>query len=179
MSLMHPDAPNLAKLAHDVGAGHIKQSKGKPKISYGLAGRFYISHAGWGLLHVPNSLVRGAFDALAEPGVELPPGHKDGNFQAHISVLRPEEIEEIGGVSKITERGHSFRYTLGKVKEVVPDGWDEYGKVWLIEVKSPELQKFRKSYGLTALPKNNRFEFHITIGVRKKRVLTDSEVSKA
>jgi len=152
----------LYELSHDF----VKVSS-KPWLSYGLAGKLYISNSGWGLLSVPNALVHGAFDALEEPGVELP-RQDSGTFNAHISVFRKDEIDKIGGSGKIRERGHTFRYTLGPVKCVKPYGWDEMSKVWMIEVHSPELQNLRKSYGLSALPKDNRFKFHITIGVRRK-----------
>jgi hypothetical protein len=48
-------------------------SAARPELSYSLRGRLYASSSGWLLLSVPNALARGAFDALNEPGVELPP----------------------------------------------------------------------------------------------------------
>lgn len=148
--------------------------------SYGLSGRLYLSASGYLLLTVPNSLVRGAFDALDEPGIELPPSGDTGKLEAHISVLRPEEIgEHIGSPDKITERGHSFRYSLGQLKSFDPKAWTEMSKVWVIEVKSPELEKLRKSYGMTNLPKNNEFAFHISIAVRRRGVLNPNDVKKA
>ena len=129
----------------------------------------YASKSGWLLLSVPNALARGAFDALNEPGVELPP-----DFNAHISVIRPEELAEKGLTQdSITERGHDFRYTLGPVRTVSPHGWDEISKVWYIEVNSPDLEKVRKSYGLSPLPNSNQFKFHITFATRKKNVILD------
>jgi len=93
--------------------------------------------------------------------------------------MRPEEIEEIGGSDKIVERGRDFHFTLGPVRSTVPGGWPEMSKVWFIEVRSPELKKLRKSYGLTPLPHNNEYQFHITVAVRKKNVLGDNAVAKA
>jgi hypothetical protein len=184
MSLLNPrKPPNLAQVAYAVGHEYthefVKAADSKPTLSYGLAGRLIVSASGWGLLTVPNALVRGAFDALDEPGVELPPSGSDEGLSAHISVFRKKDIDEIGGPSKLTERGHSFRYTLGQVKVVSPAGWDEISKAWLIEVHSPELEKLRKSYNLSALPNDGKYKFHITIGVRRKNVLRDSGVSKA
>lgn len=142
--------------------------------SYGLAGRLYKSNNGFVLLSVPNAIVRGAFDALDEPGIELPPsGPNEDRLNAHITVMRPEEIDP----DKVTERGHTFRYTLGPLKSFNPEGWADMSKCWVIEVKSPELQKLRKSYGLSNLP--NGHEFHITVAVRRKNVLGPNEVAKA
>ena len=151
---------------------------GDTVLSYSMQGKLYASGSGWILLSVPNSLVRGVFDALAEPGIELPPG-KDGKpFNAHISVIRDDELSKIGGVDAITERGHTFHYTLGPLRTAVPDGWGEMSKVWMIEIESPELKRLRVSYGLPALPNNNQFAFHITCAVRRKHVLKENEISK-
>lgn len=148
--------------------------------SYDLAGRLYLATGGYLMLSVPNSIVRGAFDALDEPGAELPPSGDDGKLNAHISVMRPEEIKEhIGSPDKITERGHSFHYSVGQLNSFNPKGWVGMSKVWVIEVKSPELEKLRKSYGMTNLPKNNEFAFHISIAARRKSVLRPNDVKKA
>lgn len=155
-----------------------KTATTKPTTSHSMSGRLYRSDSGWILLSVPNALVRGAFDALDQPGIELP-YKSDGTLNAHISVFRPEELERIGGPDRITERGHTFHYTLGRLKTVVPAGWAEMSRVWMIEVSSPELEKLRKSYGLSGLPNENKFAFHITVAVRRKKVLQENDVRKA
>lgn len=163
---------------YDIGNAYtyLCKSASSPVITYALSGELYLSNSGWLLLSVPNSLVRGAFDALNEQGIELPT--KDGRLNAHITVMKPEDITAIGGADKISERGHHFHYTFGPIKEVVPDSWEDVAKVWLIEVKSPELQNLRKSYGLTSLPNNDKHEFHITIAIRKKSVLRNNDIKK-
>lgn len=143
-----------------------------------LHGRLVISASGWGLLEVPNALVRGLFDSMHEPGIELPPG-PDGRLNAHISVFRKEDVDQIGGPDKITERGKFFKYQLGPMQCVAPASWDGISKVWFVKVLSPELQNLRKSYGLTPLPKNNEFDFHLTVAVKKKSILRPNEISKA
>jgi hypothetical protein len=158
--------------------GHNK-SAGDAVLSYAMHGRLYISGSGWGLLSVPNSLVRGVFDAMSEPGIELPPsGKNDDKLNAHLSVFRKEEIESIGGPDKITERGHDFSYTLGPVRTMVPDGWSAMSRVWVIEVRSPELEALRKGYGLTGKPNNGKYDFHITVAVKRKHVGFENTVSK-
>lgn len=146
-------------------------------LSYGLAGRLYLSSSGWLLLSVPNSFIRGCFQALSENGAELP-RRSDGTLNAHISVMRPEEIEQIGGADKITERGKLFRYTLGPVRDVNPAGWEEMERCWFVEVNSPELSQLRRSYGLSSLPNNDKYKFHITFAVRRKGVLRNTDVVK-
>lgn len=147
--------------------------------TYGLVGRLYASKSGWVLLSVPNAIARGLFDALGEPGIELP--LKDGILNAHISVMRPDELEGIGGVNAITERGHEFTYQLGPVKTVNPAGWNGVSRVWFVEIRSPDLSALRRSYGLSSMPMRNGEElpFHLTFAIRKTKVLQEGEVSKA
>lgn len=147
-----------------------EKSAAVPEIS-GLRGKLYLSKSGWVLLSVPNALARGAFDALGESGIELPPGSGDGPFNAHISVMRPEELAAAGiAPEKIAERGHEFSYTLGPVRSTVPAGWSEMSRVWFIGIHSTELERLRKSYGLSALPNEGKFKFHCTFAVRRKGV---------
>ena len=146
-----------------------------PTTVHKLGGRLYLSRNGWLLLKVPNALLQGAFDALHAPGAELP-AKPDGALNAHISVMRPEEVAKIGE-NKLTERGHTFYYTLGPIKEITPLSWDDVSKVWVIEVDSPDLKDLRKSYGLSPLPHDDH-QFHITIGIRRKNVLRDNAVAK-
>lgn len=150
---------SLAKVAADA------------EVAYNLAGRLYASASGWLLMSVPNAFVRGVFAAMAEPGVELPPAGPSGNLDAHVSVMRPEELEMIGGPDRVTERGKQFRYTLGRVYSVTPDAWPGVERVWFCRVHSPELQALRRSYGLSGLPKNDEYAFHVTIAVRRRGVL--------
>ncbi len=175
-----PPSPAEARHFRDVGHAHVLLAKaaGAPVRTDALSGRLYISASGWLLMSVPNALGRGAFDALDEAGVELPTDD-NGRYNAHVSVMRPEEVAKIGGPDKITERGHSYRYSLGDVKEVEPNTWAGTSKVWYITVHSPELKELRRSYGLTPLPHNNEFDFHVTFATRKTKVLQTNDVSKA
>jgi len=152
-----------------------KFAKGTPVTSFGLRGRLYVTPGGWLMLSVPNAVVRGLYDALREPGAEL--WLHDGKLNAHISVMHADEVTEIGA-ENITERGHEFSYTLGQLKQVNPD-MPGYNAVWFVEVKSPELEQLRKSYGLSKRPRNNEYQFHITVARRKTSVLRPNDVSKA
>jgi 8-oxo-dGTP pyrophosphatase MutT (NUDIX family) len=165
----------------DIGSAAVYLAKAASDAvsTYALKGQLYKSKSGWILLRVPNAILRGAFDALDVRGASLP-YHTDGSLSAHISVMRPEELEEQGiSPDNVSERGKFFSYQLGPVKEVNPKGWDEMSKVWFIECRSPELQNLRKTYGLTPKMNDNQHEFHITIAVRKKHVLGRNETSKA
>lgn len=153
---------------------------GTPITTMSLSGELYASKSGWLLLSVPNALVRGLFQALDEPGVELPL-HTDGSLSAHVSVARPEELEQLGGVDKITERGKRFKYQLGGLRTVRPLGWPGMSKVWFLAVSSPSLQQLRKSYGLSSLPMRNgeTLPFHLTVARRAVGVLGNNEIAKA
>lgn len=162
--------------AYDLGYATVSLIKaaGVAESVYAFQGKIYLSKNGWLLLSVPNALVRGAFDALHEPGVELPT--REGELNAHISIMTKEEVDKIGE-DNINDRGHTASYMITGLKTVVPASWDGVSKVWFLEAKSPQLEKIRKSYGLSPLLKNHAY--HITIGIRRTRVLYDNEVSKA
>lgn len=150
-----------------------------PVPSTAFAGRLIASSSGWLLLSVPNAIVRGLFAAMNVPGIQLPYG-RDGKLNAHISVARPEELESMGGVEKITERGKFFHFQIGKLQEVKPLGWADMDRVWFVSITSPELMDLRKSYGLNPLPTkgSKELKFHMTIAVRKKDVLKPNGISK-
>lgn len=148
-----------------------------------LAGRLYLAKSGWLLLSVPNALVRGLYDALTAPGAELPragvmnvPNVSGELLNAHISVMTADEVKKVGA-DKINERGHMFGYALGTLKEIDVRNVDGVSRVWALQVSSPGLAALRKSYGLSPLP--NDHPFHITIAVRRKKVLQDNAVRKA
>lgn len=164
----------LYREGFDCGS-HIKSAAEAPRPSYSLSGTLFAAQSGWIMLNVPNALVRGFFAAMDEPGVELPT--RDDRLNAHISVMRPEDVKRIGGVEKVTERGKRFRYRPVDFVSVVPVGWDDVSRVWFLVVKSPELQELRRTYGLTPLPNDNKFEFHITVAVRRRKVLYANTVS--
>jgi hypothetical protein len=151
--------------------------------SYAMTGMFYLSeHNGkhYGLLSVPNALVRGVFSAMQEPGIELPPNNDGGNLDAHITVMRPADIDMAGGPEALkNDRGKRFSYSIGRLVSVPPAGWEGMSKAWMLRVHSPDLQKLRRSYGLSSLPNDGKYDFHVTVAVRRKRVLGNNDVSKA
>lgn len=145
--------------------------------SYDLSGMLQLSPSGWLLLNVPNALVRGVYDALDETGLELP-SDDDGKLNAHISVMRPEELAMIGGADKVSERGKHFRYSIGRLVTVEPNGWPGVSKCWMLRVHSPELQALRRSYALSSLPNEGKFDFHVTVALRRRGVLGRNDVRK-
>jgi hypothetical protein len=171
-----PGPPAWAALLFDAGRDLVKRA-GDQTVAYNLSGQLYHAATGWLCLSVPNALVHGIFAAMDEPGVELPPG-PDGRLNAHVSVMRPEEVELAGGADKITERGKRFGYSLGRFVEVEPDGWKDVAKAWFVRVHSPELQALRRSYGLSGLPNDGGYDFHITCAVRRRGVLARNEKTK-
>jgi hypothetical protein len=123
------------------------------------------------------------FDALTAPGAELPtggslnvPNVKSDLFNAHISVMTADEVASIGA-NKINERGHLFHYGLGPLIEIAPKTIDGISKIWAVQVVSPALSALRKSYGLPPLVHGDH-QFHITVAVRRTKVLQNNGVSK-
>jgi hypothetical protein len=164
--------------------GWLYRGDKQAATSYPLAGRLYLSKSNWLLLSVPNALVRGVYDALSAPGVELPlagtmnvPNVKEDLLNAHISVMTAEEVEQVGA-DKINERGHTFSYTLGPMTEITPKNTAGVSKVWAIQITSPALSALRRSYGLPSMPKGDQ-PFHITVAVRRTGVLLNNQISKS
>jgi len=166
-------AAKYDRLAYDFGQAIIltKQAADKANI---MAGELYASSNGSILLSVPNSFVRGAFDTLEETGLSLP-GAK-GKFNAHIIVMTPEEVKQIGGVNKISERGHRFNYNLGGLRSASINNSLHYSRCWFFSVGSQDLSQLRKTYGLSATP--GKHGFHIVLALRKTGVFRDNETTK-
>jgi hypothetical protein len=140
-----------------------EKTAGDAVPTYSLSGKLYLSSNGHLMLSVPNALVRGVFDAMAEPGIELPPSGDAGVLNAHCTVATRSELAAAGvDPARVSERGHFYRYNLGRLKTVVPTTWEEMSRVWFLEVRSPELEQLRKSYGLSARPNDNKYDFHVT-----------------
>ena len=188
-SISHKGAEEYARTKHDglpkkVAAfaaaeallGISKQAA-EAKETVALTGELY-RKKNWVMLDVPNGVVHGLFQALDEPGIEIPPTHGRAYYWAHVSVLRPGDIEQIEAEDKLSalnrQLGHRFSYQLGPLMTCKPDGWEEMERVWFVEVKSPELESLRTNLGLTKRPKNNEHQFHITVAVRRA-----SQVAKA
>jgi hypothetical protein len=162
--------------------GWLYRGDKQAATNYPLTGRLYLSNSGWLMLSVPNALVRGVYDAMSEPGIELPTaaawsvGDKKELLNAHISVMTADEVQQVGS-DNINERGHMFGYTLSGLKEITPRSNTPISKIWAIQVTAPNLAALRKSYGLSALP-NNDEQFHITVAVRKRGILLDNGIAK-
>jgi hypothetical protein len=145
-----------------------------------MFGRLYAASSGFILLSVPNAIGRGVFDTLQEPGLELPPGPDGSPYSAHITVMRPSEVDAIGGADNVNERGHAFPFNLGPLCKINNPGNGSLSAVYALEISSPELQQLRRTYGLPSLPTENgkEYPFHLTVGIRRKNVLRDNGISK-
>lgn len=162
------------KLAYDLGSaiGYLKKEASIKTNA--LSGELYASSNGAVLLSVPNAIVRGTFDALDENGLSLP--GKNGKFNAHIVVMTPDEVDKLGGLSKITERGHHFHYNLGPLHEAPASEMFDFSKVWFLSVISSDLAQLRKTYGLTPSPGRNGF--NLVVALRKLGVLGKNDIKK-
>lgn len=151
-------------------------------VSYDLSGLLYVAKGqdgrDWALLSAPAALVRGAFDALSAPGIELP--LRDGRLQAAVAVILPDELALVGGAEALAnDRGKAFRYALGRLVEFAPDATLDASRAWAFRVHSPELQMLRRSHGLSSLPRNGEWDFDLLVAVRRKGVLGRTDTAKA
>ena len=179
MSILSP-GPSLADRVAFIAGGRLVKCAADAEVAYCLKGMLYLSQTGYVLLSVSNAFVRGIFANMHEPGVSLPLYPGTGGLNAHITVFRPEEVKQLGGAEKITERGKQFAYTIGRLKTMEPgDAWPGVERVWFCHVHSPELQELRRSYGLDGFPNKGQNPFHIAVAVRKRGILARNEKSKA
>jgi hypothetical protein len=147
------------------------QKTGSHSPVHALSGRLQAGPSGCIELTVPASLIRGVFDALNEPGAEFVV--RNNRTEAAIKVMTKAEVDKIGSPDKVTERGHSYNYTLGPIVELPANG--DYDKLWAISIDSKDLEDIRKSYGLETSP---QLGFYIPVGCKKKRVTENNDVSK-
>lgn len=152
----------------------IKQEEKRAEVK--LSGLLQITN-NYLIVSVPTALVRGVFDAMHEPGISLPSALDGDTLRAGIVVMTPDEIDGIGGASKISERGKQYTYTLGKLQEVKAEGWPGVSTCWHLRVNSPDLTKLRRSYGLPAKIEA-KSDFSIVVACRKVGVLAANGTSK-
>jgi DNA-directed RNA polymerase beta subunit len=135
----------------------------------------------WVLLKVHKGLCEATYDSLKAEGIDCEPKFD----QPHISIMRPEEVEQLKkkfgnswqGAAKI---GHPMRFSVTRIVNLVPAGWDKYDRVWFLECSSPDLEKYREDLGLPCLPQNNEsghdMRFHITVAVHPNTVSKAAEL---
>jgi hypothetical protein len=143
-----------------------------------MSGLLQATKSGHLIVGVPTALVRGVFDAMAEPGISLPNSVDGGALRAGVVVMTPDELESIGGPDKVTERGKQFPYHMGELEETPARNWPGVTVCWHLRIKSPELGKLRRTYGLpTKLSGSN--DFSIVVACRKSGVLAANSTSKS
>ena len=158
----------------------IKISGDHPSPVYTMAGTLYAGVRDYRpviLLTVPVAIVRGAFDALSEEGIELP--SDSGHVLSGVVVISAEELAALGGVEKlVNDRGRSFNYSLGRVVAYDPSSGEAPGisRLWAYRVHSPQLQQLRRSHGLPSLPTGR--DLMLPVAVRKRGVLREGSVAK-
>jgi len=140
-----------------------------PNKTVKLTGKLKQTSDGFVYLDVPDEILHGFYTILSGD-VKKPPyfSKKFNKVGAHISVTNTDEL----GGQTVSEIGDEIEYTLYRMEQVNPDGWDEMKQVYFISVKSPELENLRQKYGLAK--KKNGHEFHITIAVEPKTTTESS-----
>ena len=148
------------------------------RASVRMSGLLQATSSGHLLVGVPTALLRGVYDAMDEPGISLPTSVDGGALRAGIVVMSPEELESVGGAIEITERGKQYPYHLGELVEVAAKNWPGVSVCWHLRIKSSELGKLRRTYGLpTKLEGDNNFS--IVVACRKSGVLAANATSKS
>jgi hypothetical protein len=142
-----------------------------------MSGLLQITASNYLIVAVPTALVRGIFDAMHEPGISLPGSIDGGAVRAGIVVMTPEEVAQVGGADRITERGKHYTYTLGSLQETPAVNWPGVSTCWHLKVKSSDLGQLRRSYGLPTKLEGDS-DFSIVVACRKMGVLSANTTSK-
>lgn len=117
---------------------------------------------GYVYLKVDIGYIDQLFPLLKNPHYVKPPFFRRPDSPgAHISVFYVEETRHI---KKIKEIGQKFAFQIASLSAVPPKSREYI----VLNVKSPELEKLRKKYGLSPFLKGH--EFHITIAKKKNRI---------
>ena len=91
--------------------------------------------------------------------------------------MTPEEVEQIGGAAVIRERGRTYSFRLGALRQHTSTGIKGISSCWAVDVTSPSLAALRRSYGLDSRL-SGRYGFSILVACRKAGVLSSNEVSR-
>lgn len=135
-----------------------------------FSGKLQIDSLGDLVVDVPSALLRGCFSAIKEPGAELCVG---SSWKARFIVMDREEVETIGSKA-ISERGKDFDFKINGSSSSSIDTPD-ISKIWYLDIDCPDAERIRQSYGLKGKPETG---FRALFGVRRKRLFTNSSVSK-
>lgn len=131
-----------------------------------LVGSLYYDKQGDRItLSIPSYLIAGLFGAIGESGWQLPEKH----VRSGITVIGETELDKLGGPSIITERGKQFSYSIRPPKIVQLNGANGLEKACVLVVASPQLQKLRKSYGLSGPPEEGESKFYAVIAVKQQQ----------
>src|SRR5579872_6171122 len=121
---------------------------------------------GFVYLDISNAFIDLFLSELQEKA-ERPPYFGDsGPFGAHIPLITAREWQRAFSWSKMQDLSKELSFTVTGCYAVVPEGWPEMEKVWIITVASQELEALRERCWLPAKLGNHLF--HIVAGVQKK-----------
>lgn len=152
-------------LEHSAALGFYQLGLLKQAADLHFSGKLQVDSLGDLVLDVPSALLRGCLMAVKEPGVEL---HLGSNWKSRIVVMSKTELDVIGGAKIVTERGKDFDYQIGQSSSSTSGE----GKLWYLEITSPDLAKLRQSYGLTGTPEGG---FRAIFGIRKPKLFQDGD----
>lgn len=111
-------------------------------------------------LDLPEAYTQELLPLIREAGAEIPP-----YFAPHIVVVLPLERESRKGLESFQKLGQTLSFELTGCYSLTPRDWNEMERVWVLTVKSPELEAFRTRALLPS--KILSHEFHIVIGAAR------------
>ncbi len=132
----------------------------RARASLPLEGSLKEDYQGFIYLDLPEAYTQELLPLIRDAGAEIPP-----YFTPHIVVVLPNERESRKGMESFKELGQTLSFELTGCYSLKPRGWNEMERVWVLTLKSPELEAFRTRALLPS--KIFSHEFHIVIGAAR------------
>lgn len=157
MGFIHQKEPQLIKSYYSDQMMNIIFSR-LPK-----RGVLHKDEQGLVYVKIDNNYIHKSIQLLQHEGFTPPPYFGEGKHGAHITVMTPEETLYYA-LGEIEECGQLIKFKPKNCQIVCPEAWGPGEQACLITVESPTLEQIREKY---KIPKN-KYEFHITVGVRSQ-----------
>jgi hypothetical protein len=116
-------------------------------------------------LELPDSFITDLFPLIRDEQCEPAPLYYLEPSPAHIAVMLPHEWAQRKGWGELEELENTFSFEIISLFSLKPKRWPGVENVYFLNIRSPELENFRKR---NLLPSRIRgHEFHVAIALRK------------
>jgi hypothetical protein len=96
------------------------------------------------------------------------------HIRAHIPVISPRE-STLQYLEPMNLKNEECSFEIEGLYSVAPTNWPEVEQVWFFKVKSPDLEKIRRSQFLSSVP--NGQSFHIAVAIQPRTSIEETPVT--